>query len=53
MFSATWPPEVRELAMSFCRTDPVQVNIGEVGNKINVNITQVVRCMQETEKYDR
>jgi superfamily II DNA/RNA helicase len=28
MFSATWPPEVRKLANSFCTMAPIQVNIG-------------------------
>jgi len=28
MFSATWPPEFRRLANSFCKIAPIQINIG-------------------------
>jgi hypothetical protein len=33
--------------MQFCKADPVHVEIGDVGNKVNSNITQVVRVVEE------
>jgi superfamily II DNA/RNA helicase len=49
MFSATWPPEVRKLANSFCTLAPIQINIGRdnqgSGAVANKDIHQQVKVL--------
>lgn len=49
MWSATWPKEVKKLAMDFLK-DYVQVNIGSLQLSANHNILQIVDVCQEHEK---
>jgi len=55
MFTATWPPSVRELAATFMKK-PVRINIGEntTGElRANTRITQEVEVMDPYDKNDR
>lgn len=55
MFTATWPPSVRELAETFMQT-PVRVNIGDnpTGElRANIRIEQQVEVMDGRAKEDR
>lgn len=58
MFSATWPPEVRKLANSFCTMAPIQINIGRDGNQgsgavASSDITQTVKVLDNNyAKYE-
>lgn len=52
MFSATWPKEVRKLAMDF-QTDAARLTVGSLELAANHNITQVVEVMNESEKQHR
>lgn len=55
MFTATWPPSVRELAATFMKS-PVRINIGEntTGElRANTRITQEVEVMDPYAKQDR
>jgi len=58
MFSATWPPEVRKLANSFCTTAPIQINIGRDGASgsgavANKDIHQTVKVLENNyAKYE-
>ncbi|CAD5223847.1 unnamed protein product [Bursaphelenchus okinawaensis] len=52
MFSATWPREVRTLAMDF-QTEPVFLNVGSLELSANHNITQYVEVVQEYSKPQR
>ncbi|XP_064458511.1 probable ATP-dependent RNA helicase DDX5 [Ornithodoros turicata] len=52
MWSATWPEEVRTLALDFL-TDFIQVNIGSVELCANHNIRQVVEVCSYMEKDEK
>ncbi|KAG9559390.1 ATP-dependent RNA helicase DBP3, partial [Aureobasidium melanogenum] len=55
MFTATWPPSVRELAATFMKK-PVRINIGEntTGElRANTRIVQEVEVMDPYDKNDR
>ncbi|MFH4976806.1 hypothetical protein AB6A40_003515 [Gnathostoma spinigerum] len=52
MFSATWPKEVRKLAMDF-QTDAAHLNVGSLELSANHNITQIVEVMEENSKQQR
>jgi ATP-dependent RNA helicase DBP3 len=55
MFTATWPPSVRELAMSFMR-DPVKITIGDNHSgelRANARIEQIVEVIDPKEKQWR
>lgn len=52
MWSATWPREVRVLAMDYLR-DYIQVTIGEDGLKANSKITQKVEVVGWQDKKNR
>ncbi|KHN76035.1 putative ATP-dependent RNA helicase DDX17, partial [Toxocara canis] len=52
MFSATWPKEVRKLAMDF-QTDPAHLNVGSLELAANHNITQLIEIMDESNKQQR
>lgn len=45
MFTATWPEEVRQLAMDFMRPQPVMVTIGSQELSANTNITQHIHVI--------
>ncbi|KAM0677174.1 ATP-dependent RNA helicase dbp2 [Binucleata daphniae] len=49
MWSATWPKEVRTLAMDFTK-DAIQVNIGEDELTINNKIVQTVHVVEQRDK---
>jgi superfamily II DNA/RNA helicase len=49
MWSATWPKEVKGLAVDFLK-DYVHVNIGSMSLSANHNITQVIDVCQDHEK---
>lgn len=55
MFTATWPPSVRDLAGTFM-TNPVRINIGDntTGElRANTRIVQEVEVMDQMEKQNR
>jgi ATP-dependent RNA helicase DBP3 len=55
MFTATWPPSVRELASEFLR-DPVRITIGDNASgelRANMRIVQEVEVMDEFAKQAR
>lgn len=52
MWSATWPEEVRSLALDFL-TDFVQINVGSVNLCANHNIRQVVEVCNYVDKGDK
>lgn len=52
MFSATWPKEVRKLAMDF-QNDAARLTVGSLELAANHNITQVVEIMSEADKQHR
>jgi len=47
MFSATWPPEVRQLAAKY-QTAPVKITIGNAELTNNKNITQNVKIVKDS-----
>lgn len=53
MWSATWPAEVKRLAVDLCRESPVHINIGGESMKANHSIRQYVECCSEREKHGR
>ena len=53
MWSATWPPEVKSLARSYCREKPVHVQIGSIEVAANHKIEQTVQVIEEEDKYHR
>lgn len=52
MFSATWPKDVRKLAMDFL-TDAAHLNVGSLELSANHNITQIVEIIDESNKQQR
>ena len=55
MFTATWPPSVRELASTFMKT-PVRITIGDNASgelRANVRIKQVVEVVDPRDKQQR
>jgi ATP-dependent RNA helicase DDX5/DBP2 len=53
LFSATWPKEIQRLAFDFL-TDPIQVNVGEVGVlNANKDIKQHIHMISENEKLEK
>jgi ATP-dependent RNA helicase DDX43 len=52
VFSATWPPGVRDLAKSYL-TDPVHVNVGSLDLAAVHSVTQLVEFMNGSEKKER
>lgn len=52
MFSATWPKEVRKLAMDF-QNDAARLTVGSLELAANHNITQVVEILNESDKQHR
>jgi ATP-dependent RNA helicase DBP3 len=55
MFTATWPPSIRELASEFLR-DPVRITIGDNASgelRANMRIVQEVEVMDEYDKQAR
>ena len=52
MFSATWPHDVRKLAIEF-QKDPVFLNVGSLELSANHNIRQVVEVIEEFGKAGR
>jgi len=52
MFSATWPKEVRALAMDF-QNEPVFLNVGSMEIAANHNIEQIVEIVDEFKKQAR
>jgi len=58
MFSATWPKEVQKLANSFCKSAPIQINIGRDGAQgggavANKDIHQTVKVLENNyAKYE-
>ncbi|XP_055684616.1 ATP-dependent RNA helicase p62 isoform X2 [Lutzomyia longipalpis] len=53
MWSATWPKEVRRLALDFLGKDYLQVNIGSLELSANHNIHQIIEFCEEFEKEDK
>ncbi|EJD74118.1 DEAD box polypeptide 17 [Loa loa] len=52
MFSATWPKDVRKLAMDFL-ADAAHLNVGSLELSANHNITQIVEIIDESNKQQR
>lgn len=54
MFTATWPPQVRDLAASYMKKNTVRVNIGETDElAANKRITQKVEVIDPRDKEHR
>ncbi|VVT44004.1 uncharacterized protein SAPINGB_P000254 [Magnusiomyces paraingens] len=54
MFTATWPPQVRELAAGYMKKNTVKVNIGEADElAANKRITQIVEVIDPQRKEQR
>lgn len=53
MFSATWPDEVRNLAMAFLKKDFTKVTIGSCDLKANENVTQHVEVVDRFAKDEK
>eukprot|EP00667_Euglena_gracilis_P006187 EG_transcript_6232 len=53
MFSATWPPEVQQLAAEFLSPQHVRVQIGGLALSANHNVTQHVTVCREEDKLSR
>ena len=57
MFSATWPPEIQDLARQFCSMAPIHIKIGEMDDRndggltVNKNIEQVIHILDSN--YDK
>lgn len=51
LFSATWPIEVQALAQKYCPNRPVEVKIGSHDLTVNQRITQIVKVLEEQDKY--
>lgn len=49
LWSATWPKEVQGLARDYIR-DPIQVQVGSSDAHANKNVTQIVKCIDESQK---
>ncbi|XP_075591232.1 uncharacterized protein LOC142598159 [Dermatophagoides farinae] len=52
-FSATWPKEVRSLALDLCTNDPVHVQIGSCVLKTSDNVVQHTLLLNESEKLNK
>ncbi|KAI1722798.1 DEAD/DEAH box helicase domain-containing protein [Ditylenchus destructor] len=52
MFSATWPRDVRKLALDF-QKQPVFLNVGSMELSANHNIEQIIEIIQEDNKQKR
>jgi len=53
LFSATWPKEIQRLAHDFL-TDPIQINVGEVGVlNANKDIKQHIHMISDHEKLEK
>merc|ERR1719145_271093 len=50
MWSATWPQEVQSLGRSFCRENPLKVQIGATGSRANPDIKQEIHVVTELDK---
>merc|ERR1719169_68723 len=54
MWSATWPPEVQQIASQFLRPDRTMVRVGDGGQMINKNIKQhVFYCQHDDERMSK
>eukprot|EP00993_Chasmostoma_nieuportense_P000136 NODE_1123_length_1647_cov_28.647368_g1056_i0.p1 GENE.NODE_1123_length_1647_cov_28.647368_g1056_i0~~NODE_1123_length_1647_cov_28.647368_g1056_i0.p1 ORF type:complete len:534 (+),score=124.59 NODE_1123_length_1647_cov_28.647368_g1056_i0:39-1604(+) len=53
MWSATWPPEVQQLAQTFLATQYIRVHVGAMGLTANPNVTQQVIICSEKDKFIR
>jgi Superfamily II DNA and RNA helicases len=53
MWSATWPREVQQLALEFCKQNPIHVVIGDTDLTVNSCIKQHVEFMEERMKESR
>ncbi len=53
MFSATWPEEIRALAHTFLAPNNIRVVVGSTELAANHRVTQVVECIESTEKNKR
>ena len=53
MFSATWPQSVRKLALDFCHSNPIHIQIGDMENNVNNDIEQICEVVPKAQKYPR
>jgi ATP-dependent RNA helicase DBP3 len=53
MFSATWPPEVHQLAQEFMDPNPVKVVVGSEDLAANHDVMQIVEVLDERARYER
>jgi len=53
MWSATWPKEVQNLALEFCREKPVHIVIGSQDLAVNLRIKQNIEVIDGSVKRYR
>eukprot|EP01017_Pseudomicrothorax_dubius_P025708 TRINITY_DN2807_c0_g1_i11.p1 TRINITY_DN2807_c0_g1~~TRINITY_DN2807_c0_g1_i11.p1 ORF type:complete len:522 (-),score=122.82 TRINITY_DN2807_c0_g1_i11:842-2323(-) len=53
MWSATWPPNVKNLARELCQEDPIKLQIGSQELAVNEKISQRIEVMEEDYKEPR
>jgi len=53
MWSATWPKEVQNLALEFCREQPVHIVIGSQDLAVNNRIKQNIEVIENSNKRYR
>ncbi|EGR32101.1 hypothetical protein IMG5_097150 [Ichthyophthirius multifiliis] len=47
MFSATWPKQVRNMALDFCQMNPIHIQIGDMENNVNDDIEQQIEIVNK------
>lgn len=50
MFSATWPEEIRALAANYLHVDAIRVTVGSEDLSANHRVTQIVECVDASQK---
>ena len=50
MFSATWPDEIRALAAKYMNIDAIRVTVGSEDLSANHRVTQIVECIDASQK---
>jgi len=53
MWSATWPPQIQDLAKDICKENPVHINVGSMEMRAAHTIRQYVEVVQEQDKRIR
>lgn len=53
MFTATWPKEVRQLALDICHENPIQITIGSKDQTVNTDIKQTIEIVPDSKKTEK